>query len=88
MSRIIFSLLAPGKHIVFHSAALAIITTGIVMLLSASELGPVSAFIVPLGLYAVILGVFSELFFGVRSLISVCAQYVQNRSCNTEAKAQ
>ncbi len=69
----------PGKYIVFHSLSLAAIITGALMLLTSHELGPAEVFFVPLGLYTIIMGVCAELLFGLRFVISVCAQYIQNR---------
>ena len=72
-------LATPGKYAAFHSLALAIILTGVLILLSASELGTVQIFMVPLGLYAVFMGVCCELLFGLRFLIAFFARYIQNR---------
>jgi hypothetical protein len=81
MNKILLMLSILGKYIVFHRLSLATIITGIVMLLTSHELGPAQGFFVPLGLYAIIMGVCVELLFGLGFIISVCAQYIQNR-CN------
>ena len=87
MNRILQSLSTLGKHIAFHSFALSIIFTGVVMLLTASELKAVAVFVVPLGIYMVILGLCSEIVFGSRVVISICAQYIHNRTKNRGLKS-
>jgi hypothetical protein len=82
MNLILQTLSTPSKHIAFHSLALSIIFTGAVMLLTASELKAVAVFIVPLGIYMVILGLCSEIVFGLRVVISICAQYILSHSKN------
>lgn len=83
MNKIILSLETPGKYLVFHISAMSVILTGIVMLLSASELGPVAAFIVPLGLYTVILGMCVELLFGLRFAISAATRHLTKEQGRT-----
>ncbi len=65
-----------GRYVVLHTVAVAIILTGVVMLLTATELGPVAAFIVALGLYMVIFGACIELLFGLRFVLAVGARLV------------
>lgn len=76
MSGFLNSTATLGKYVVLHVVAAAIIITGVVMLLSATELGPVAAFIVALGLYMVIFGVCIELLFGLRCALAFGARLV------------
>jgi len=81
MKHLFQSLATPSKYVVFHCVAFAIIATGVVMLMTVGELGPVAVFIVPLGIYTVILGLFCEVLFALRFLIAVLIKKLQSHQC-------
>jgi hypothetical protein len=87
MSTVIESLATPGKYIAFHIQAISIIATGILILLSAGELGAAAVFLVPIGIYTVFMGICFEVFFGLRFGIAAIVRYFYNRKEKAEEKA-
>jgi hypothetical protein len=88
MIRALHSAATPGKYVVLHITVTAIIITSLVMILSAGELGPVAAFVIPFGMYAFIFGACIELLFWSRLAIAALARYILNRSESTGGKAK
>ena len=70
MKGIIKFFATPSLYLTFHCFCLAIFFTGIVILLTASELGTVQVFMVPMGLYTIIFAFLCEalLFFRFLSM--------------------
>lgn len=75
----------PGKHLAFHSMALATLLTGILMLLTAGQLGPVQMFVVPMGLYTVFAGLVAEIIFWIGYVIARLSAYFAKRKAQKMA---
>ena len=65
-----------GPHIPFHFHALTLsaICTGIFVLLSAGDLGPLSPMLLCMGIYVIFFGLVAELIVGVRKLAGWIAE--------------
>ena len=74
MARILEKLAVMGNNTAFHVYTMALLVTCALVLMTAPELGPVAAFLIPLALYGAIFVVLAEVFFFVRYGLAVFAR--------------
>ncbi|PTT93024.1 hypothetical protein DBR42_00870 [Pelomonas sp. HMWF004] len=77
----LINLLTQSRFLTFHIAAVSLIFTGAFMLATASELGPMAAIFVPMGIYLVFFAFCLESLFIVRlGLVRIWTRWQRRRT--------